>query len=259
MDKNRMICKSAAIMNKEVTADDLKKINKYALCPLTTENVFTFKVIVGDNELDDRKFEPFNLNALKDLRKLYVGLPIIKDHNRTVDGQVARIYDTELVYDEGKVTGAGEPFAKLIVYCYMPITASNADLIAEIKAGIKKEVSTSSIAKRVICSICGKDNTKQHCNHFWGREYPKDDGSMGICYVTLDGAKEAYELSFVAVPAQRRAGTVKNYAGDPVEEKDFIKDDPDEKAKKIVNEAEEITARIKVSEAFNFLLKEKES
>ncbi len=29
--------------------------------------------------------------------------------------------------------------------------------------------------------------------------------------MTLDGAKEAYELSLVAVPAQKRAGTTKHY------------------------------------------------
>ena len=35
---------------------------------------------MGDNEIDDRNFEPFNLNALKDLKKLYIGKTMIKDH-----------------------------------------------------------------------------------------------------------------------------------------------------------------------------------
>ena len=46
------------------------------------------------------------------------------------------------------------------------------------------------------------------CPHMWGREY---DGK--VCFFTLDGVKDVHELSFVAVPAQRRAGTVKTYGG----------------------------------------------
>ena len=36
--------------------------------------------------------------------------------------------------------------------------------------------------------------------------------------MTLDGAKDAFELSLVAVPAQRRAGVSKNYGGESVKE-----------------------------------------
>ena len=64
-----LICKSASVENQEITETDLKEINKFTLTPLTADEVFTFKVVMGDNELDDRNFEPFNLNALKDLKK----------------------------------------------------------------------------------------------------------------------------------------------------------------------------------------------
>ena len=53
---------------------------------------------------------------------------------------------------------------------------------------------------------------KNYCSHYWGKEYETVNGKK-ICYFTLDGAKEAYEVSFVAVPAQPRAGTTKNYGG----------------------------------------------
>ena len=137
---------------------------------------------------------------------------MIKDHRRTADNQIARVYDTELVQDVNKTTGAGEIYTKLIAKCYMVKTEKNADLIAEIKAGIKKEVSTGCKAKHAYCSICGTDNMKSYCSHYWGKEYETVNGKK-ICYFTLDGAKEAYEVSFVAVPAQPRAGTTKNYGG----------------------------------------------
>lgn len=218
-----VISKSAEVQIQEVTDEDLKKINKLALAPLKAEEVFTFKVLMGDNETDDRNYEPFNLNALKDLKGLYVGKTMIKDHMRRADNQVARIYDTELSTSQ-KLTKAGEPFTQLVAKCYMVKTNSNKDLIAEIKGGIKKEVSTGCRPKKLICNVCGTDNTKTYCPHYPGREYDKDVGKV-TCLMTIDGAKEAYELSFVAVPAQPRAGTIKHYGVAP----DFKPDEPEEK------------------------------
>lgn len=215
-----MVLKAAEVSASPVTEDDLRKINKLTLAPLTADDVFVFKAVLGDNETDDRNFEPFNLNALKDLKKLYVGKTVIKDHTRRADNQVARIFDTDLV-SEAKTTGAGEAYAQLVAKCYMVKTSRNADLIKEIQGGIKKEVSTGMSPKRAICNICGTDNAKTWCAHYPGKEYDHADGKK-VCMMTLDGAKDAYELSFVAVQAQRRAGVSKNYGGESV--KDAVKD-----------------------------------
>lgn len=241
-----LICKSASVESQEVTEQDLRKINKFTLSPLKSEDVFTFKLVMGDNEIDDRNYEPFNLNALKDLQKLYIGKTMIKDHQRTADNQIARVYDTELVQDTTKTTGAGEIYTKLIAKCYMIKTEKNADLIAEIMAGIKKEVSTSCRPKHAYCSICGTDNMKSYCSHYWGREYETKDGKK-LCYFTLDGAKEAYEVSFVAVPAQPRAGTTKNYGGKELTVQ-----------KENLNSEEEAEINLKIDETASFLFVEKE-
>lgn len=248
-----VLVKSAEVTVQEVTEEDLKKINKFALSPLKAEEVFTFKVVLGDNETDDRNFEPFNLNALKDLTKLYVGKTVIKDHFRRADNQVARIYDTELI-TEPKLTKAGEPFAKLVAKCYMVKTTSNEDLITEIKAGIKKEVSTSCKPKKLICNICGTDNMKTYCPHWGGREYDKDSGKT-TCLMTIDGAKEAYELSFVAVGAQPRAGTTKRYGVKPEEvpeETTKTEEIPEEKPEieESENKDAETNLRIRYLESF---------
>lgn len=251
-----LIQKSANVENQEVTESDLKLINKFALSPLNADEVFTFKVVMGDNELDDRNFEPFNLNALKDLKRLYIGKTMIKDHKRTADNQIARIYDTELVQeDKSKLTGAGEISTKLIAKCYMVKTSSNADLIQEIKAGIKKEVSTGCKPKHAFCSICGTDNTKTYCPHYWGREYDTINGKK-ICYFTLDGAKEAYEVSFVAVPAQRRAGTTKCYCEEKIKEQEET--ETIENNEKDNNCSKELELRLKMLDSFLFTQNEKE-
>lgn len=263
--ENGLIMKSVDVAVQDVTDEDLKKINKYTLSPLSAEEVFSFKVVMGDNETDDRNYEPFNLNALKDLKDLYVGKTVIKDHRRTADNQVARIYDTELV-SEAKLTKAGEPFTKLVAKCYMVKTNSNEDLIKEIKAGIKKEVSTGCRPKKLICSICGTDNTKSYCSHWAGREYEKENGKE-LCLMTIDGAKEAYELSLVAVPAQPRASTTKTYGAPTTEIIEETTKEIDETPEVIEEEIEEINdtdkdleinLRVKSLESFLFCSKENE-
>lgn len=244
-----LIFKSASVEVQTADEAEMKKINKYALEPLKAEDVFTFKVYAGDNELDDRNYEPFNANALKDLAKLYPGKPVIKDHRRSAENQVARVYDAELETVDGKTTGAGEPLTKLLLKCYMVKTASNADLITEIKAGIKKEVSTGCKAKHAYCSICGTDNAKTYCPHYWGKEYDTQDGKK-TCYFTLDGAKEAYELSLVAVPAQPRAGTCKNYGG---AEPEAPAQEAQNEAEKTAEETEKEVLTLKINSVGAFL------
>lgn len=257
-EREGLITKSADVQVQEVNADELKKINKLTLEPLKAEDVFTFKMSMCDNETDDRNYEPFNLQALKDMKKLYVGKTVIKDHYRRADNQVARVYDTELIYEDGTLTKAGEPFARLVAKCYMVKTASNADLIADIKAGIKKEVSTSCRPKKAVCSICGTDNIKTYCSHFWGKEYEKADGTKATCYFTLDGVKEAYEVSFVAVPAQPRAGTTKNYGGVPEEKPDTPKAEETPETNNDKKDLEETNLKIRSLESFIFSQKEME-
>lgn len=218
-----VICKVASVSPLEVTDSDLRKINKYTLSPVAADDIFTFKATIADNEQDDRNYMPFNLKALQDLKKLYPGKTMLMDHRKSANNQIARVYDTELVQDAIKLTELGELHTELIAKIYMIKTDSNKDLIAEIIGGIKKEVSTSTVPEKMVCNICGVDNMKDYCRHWPGREYDVADStgksSKRRCKMLLHGAKEAYELSFVAVPAQPRAGTHKSVGfTKPIEE-----------------------------------------
>ena len=77
-------------------------------------------------------------------------------------------------------------------------------LIAEIDGGIKKEVSVGCSMGRSVCSICGAESGT--CTHVRGQTY---DGKL--CFAELKDPTDAYEWSFVAVPAQRNAGVVKHF------------------------------------------------
>ena len=61
-----MIQKAASLTIQEVTENELKLINKYTLEPLKAEDVFTFKAILCDNEVD-RVFDQFTQKALQDM------------------------------------------------------------------------------------------------------------------------------------------------------------------------------------------------
>lgn len=212
---NSMHFKSAKIAGLTADSRDMEQINAYALSPLNPEEIFTFKVSMAGNEID-RDYEVFPRLTLSKLANLFVGKTVVKDHDHRSDNQIARIYATELVEsDSMRQTKTGEVFVELVARCYMVKTSANADLIAEIKAGIRKEVSLGCRIGKAICSICGTDNVKTYCAHFGGQKY---EGNT--CYFSLEDPKDAYELSFVAIPAQQHAGTVKSYGEKPCYQED---------------------------------------
>lgn len=85
-----------------------------------------------------------------------------------------------------------------------------------------------------ICSICGCDKRSGHCEHIAGREYKGRSA-----YTILSDVKDAYEFSFVAVPAQREAGVTKAFK--------TVKGDTDMKS--IIKSLQECTGGITLSKA----------
>ena len=132
----------------------LDKINQFTRRPLTEDEVYVFSVILCDNDID-RDYERFSDNALETLAEKFIGKTGIFDHNASSANQSARIFDTEIISDDTKVTQSGEPYRYLKAQAYMVRTDGNKNLIAEIDGGIKKEVSIScSAAKRNCPPIC---------------------------------------------------------------------------------------------------------
>lgn len=199
----RIIKETEGGQNAALNPGDLELIGALARKPLGQEEVYTFSVRLCDNEID-RDFERFTVQTLEQLAPMFVGKAGIFDHQWSARGQAARIYKTEIVREPDRLTRAGDGYCWLKGCAYMVRTDSNEDLIAEIEGGIKKEVSVGCAVEHAICSVCGCDRTQTDCGHEKGQEY----GGQ-LCWVDLEGAKDAYEFSFVAVPAQPAAGVVK--------------------------------------------------
>lgn len=184
---------------------ELGLINSYARNPLEAENVYCFSLTLCDNEVD-RDFERFSTDALKALIPLFEGKTGISDHSMSSQNQKARIYKTWLEQDSSRKTLAGESYTALRAKAYMLITDENREMIEQIEGGIKKEVSVGCSMGSLTCSICGKDMKAHECKHIKGKYYGKK-----LCHGILSDAKDAYEWSFVAVPAQKNAGVTKSF------------------------------------------------
>lgn len=192
------IQKAAIVTGSGVPSDaQLVKINALCKTPLQKEDIYCFCVRLCDDQ-PDRDNERFDTAALPRLAELFRGKTGILDHDWSTQNQVARIFDTEVCRDDG--------IHYIRAECYLLRTEKNADLIREIEGGIKKEISVGCAMGRTVCSICGQEYGL--CEHHKGAVYATEP-----CVAVLCDPVDAYEFSFVAVPAQREAGVIKALEG----------------------------------------------
>ncbi len=215
---------------------EIKEINKYTRREFKADEMYAFSVVLCDNEVD-RDFERFTDSALEGLAKLFLGKTGIFDHSHKAENQCARIFSAEVKTIEGEKNRLGEPYKQLFARAYMPKSAASDELILAIESGIKKEVSVGCSMKSSVCSVCGQPAGV--CQHKKGKTYRKN-GSKTLCYFDLSDPADAYEWSFVAVPAQPAAGVVKAFDGKKIEFFDLQKSVFDGEITVTVEEAESI-------------------
>lgn len=182
-----------AVSSGVPTAVQLEAINALTKTAMTAEQVYVFSLRLCDDQTD-RDGERFDTAALPTLAKLFIGKTGIADHKWSSDSQVARIFAAEVVKEDG--------VSYIKAWAYIRRGGHADEVIADIEAGIKKEVSVGCAMGRAICSVCGSEYGS--CGHIKGEYY---DGQL--CCAILKEPMDAYEFSFVAVPAQPHAGVLK--------------------------------------------------
>lgn len=196
-----------------VSAEELKLINGYTRRDLGEDEVYVFSVVLCDNDID-RDFERFTVESLFELEKLFVGKTGIFDHNPSATKQTARIFSCKVEAVDGEKTATGDDYFRLVAKAYIPKSESNKDVIMSIDSGIIKEVSVGCAVKSTVCSICSNEMNSGSCSHMKGETY-----SGKLCFGELTSVYDAYEFSFVAIPAQKNAGVIKNFLNDTKEAK----------------------------------------
>ena len=179
------------------TAAQLEAINGQAKAAMTAEQIYVFSLRLCDDQVD-RDMERFDTGALPGLAKLFIGKTGIVDHQWSAAKQVARIFAAEVVQEDR--------VSYIKAWAYIRRGGANEEVIADIEAGIKKEVSVGCAMGRAVCSVCGSEYGS--CGHVKGEHY---DGQL--CVAILKEPMDAYEFSFVAVPAQPNAGVLKALGG----------------------------------------------
>lgn len=228
------------ILKSVATNEDLAKIQQFSRRELLPEEIYVFNVDLCNNDVD-RDFEKFSVETLKQMAELFVGKTGIFDHSMKSADQTARIFDAFVEKVNGKKTADGEDFYSLKAKAYMLNNEENKSLIDSIEAGIKKEVSVSCSVDKAYCSICHTDRKRAACEHRKGKMY-----GDRLCFNILTDATDAYEFSFVAVPAQREAGVTKSFSlKEEAEMQDIVK---------MISQGDEITlSKSQTNELYSYI------
>ncbi len=204
--------------SENVDSQDLDLINQFTLKKLEKNDVFTFTMTLCTNEID-RDCESFTADTIKQLAKMFIGKTCIFDHKANAKNQSARIFKT-YVKTSNEETSFGEQKVLLKASAYIVKCSEFNDLIKKINGGILKEISISCKVKNKICSICGQDQFTMHgCanEHRFFEHY-----NNKICYKKLIKPLDAYECSFVPIPAQPTAQITKNFETIEKNEENFL-------------------------------------
>ena len=197
------------------TAEELELINTYTRRTLTAGEVYVFTVVLCDNDVD-RDGERFTVESLFALEKLFVGKTGIFDHDPSAKNQTARIISCKVENVASRTTATGDEYFCLKARAYLPRTEGNSELIAALDSGIVKEVSVGCAVGKILCSVCGEDIGM--CPHRKGETY-----GGKLCCGELTEPYDAYEWSFVAVPAQKDAGVTKTAYGKEIDMEGIMK------------------------------------
>ena len=228
------------ILKSVATNEDLAKIQQFSRRELLPEEIYVFNVDLCNNDVD-RDYEKFSVETLKQMAELFIGKTGIFDHSMKSADQTARIFDAFVEKVNGKKTADGEDFYSLKAKAYMLNNEENKSLIDSIEAGIKKEVSVSCSVDKAYCSICHTDRKRAACEHRKGKMY-----GDRLCFNILTDATDAYEFSFVAVPAQREAGVTKSFSlKEEAEMQDIVK---------MISQGDEITlSKSQTNELYSYI------
>lgn len=195
---------SAVLFYKNVGAIDVQESADIALqtfqpVPSAVSPDSVFVDIEGIHSIITRNFTYYTPNCLRNSVPYWTSpyeRPVIMHHKDQDGVQVGRVKSVEFV----EKTRPGVP--GLIFTCNI----GDEEGVKGVKNGTLSTVSLGAVIHKATCSICGQDIAKEgECEHQRGRKY---DGKL--CYWQME-EMEPKELSYVIVPSDKYANTIKIY------------------------------------------------
>jgi hypothetical protein len=195
---------SAVLFYKNVGAIDVQESADIALqtfqpvsSAVSPDSVFVD--IEGIHSIITRNFTYYTPNCLRNSVPYWTSpyeRPVIMHHKDQDGVQVGRVKSVEFV----EKTRPGVP--GLIFTCNI----GDEEGVKGVKNGTLSTVSLGAVIHKATCSICGQDIAKEgECEHQRGRRY---EGKL--CYWNME-EMEPKELSYVIVPSDRYANTIRIY------------------------------------------------
>ncbi len=203
------------------TPEQLAKINRFSLRPLSAEEVFVFPDMMIDNQETayNTVMHPNILNKfVEDANK---GIGLLMNHNQR-SLPVGRSFDSKLAIEHDPETG--QYIHSVYGYFYIDLGRqtesgmSTDDIVKGITAGTVFDTSIGFNADSWKCSICGNDiRDFMSCPHIPGEKYVvtrdgKDVIEKCLVIVGEDGKGELIENSLVFAGACDRATITKEFS-----------------------------------------------
>lgn len=207
------------------TPEQLEKINKFALTPLSADDVFVFNdVMIDDNLVSSHMIKVHDNLLNKFMQDAQKGVGLLMNHNsRSLP--VGRSFDA---VKKAELDENGNIVNTLYGSFYIDLNRntesgmSTNDIVKGIMSGTIFDTSIGFKADSYKCSICGNDiRDYANCPHFPGEVYSVDNNGTVIqklCYAIVgeDGNGELLENSLVFAGACNRATIKRDFSSDSV-------------------------------------------
>ncbi len=148
------------------------------------KNLYYFNCVLATDEVDDDNIQ-LTIQALREMCSMYRGKTTIIDAYGTTFRP--HIFDTKIKKKHG--------ITKLKASAYVYI--NNDDDVDKLRDFLSthKKCSISCSCSRKVCSICGRNQNREPCQHIKGKAYGHKN-----CIYKLSGVTDVYGWSFAEEP-----------------------------------------------------------
>lgn len=177
----------AGLGNSLSQDDVMLAINAFSVRELAASEVAVFTADICSDQVD-LHFSRFPVEELEKIAGMLPGTPLMERHD--VRGTLPRgtWFRSWLHWgDDGVVTVRGQ--------VYLLRSADNAEFIAQMEAGVYREISIGFAFRLPVCSVCGED--LRTCEHVPGKTYEGE-----VCHYVMRDVTDVHEASLVAAGSQ---------------------------------------------------------